>query len=254
MKFTFLIFCFGFILVYNSNLWGNILVSNEKLNSLEQKIRFQTIFGNCPTRLIGNLSINIVEEFTKNLSLRDVKSKIIKENLKEKYFLSSYNIKYDPLKKLLYLEYDCPLPLLKVSVYEKNKAEAYQSILVENGKMFDPTYEIILKEENKLKHELPVLSLSKSEVEKDIQVLVASLMKKTTSRFRENIAELIISEEKELTIILSMNGKPISVFFGKDEWETKIIQLKRIVEYLNTKQKAPTMINLSNQKKIVVKF
>ncbi|MBF0361043.1 MAG: cell division protein FtsQ [Oligoflexia bacterium] len=255
-----LFFIFSFFILDTSLVFSNVMpeiskeLSNDMTRVLEKKVRFQTVFGNCPTRLIGNLTINLVEEFSKNFSLKDVKLKILNEGLAEKYFLSEYNIKYDPLKKQLYLGYDCPTPILKVSVYEKDKTQVYQAVLVENGKLLDPTYEMILKEENKLNTQLPMLSIPKSEVANEIPKNLAILVKKISSRFRENISELIISEDKELTIILSMDGNPISAFLGKDDWEQKVIQLKRIVEYLNTKQKKPSLINLSNRKKVVVKF
>jgi hypothetical protein len=63
-----------------------------------------------------------------------------------------------------------------------------------------------------------------------------------------------VNENKELTIILSINGTPSSVFMGPDEWGEKSAKLDKIVNYMELKEKIPAIINLTNSKKVVVKF
>ena len=69
-----------------------------------------------------------------------------------------------------------------------------------------------------------------------------------------SISEVILSEEKNLTIILSLRNTPSSVFLGKDNWTEKVRKMERVVKYLDKKRKIPAIINLTNSKKVVVKF
>jgi hypothetical protein len=41
---------------------------------------------------------------------------------------------------------------------------------------------------------------------------------------------------------------------GLDEWEEKVAKLDKIVNYMELKEKIPAVINLTNSKKVVVKF
>ena len=58
-----------------------------------------------------------------------------------------------------------------------------------------------------------------------------------------------------MTVILSIDGHPSSVFMGSDLWDEKMVKLQKIVNYVaSEKMKVPAIINLTNLKKIVVKF
>lgn len=224
-------------------------------SSVSNNIHFQTSFGNCPTRLIGNLTFTLVEEFQKNLSLLDVKKRITQHGLVKKNFLSSYSIKFDPLNQLLKFTYNCPTPLLRVLVYKHDwTSELYRSVLVENGEIYDPTYEVVMKGEKKINGDLPELIIPEKEVNKDNQQLIASIVKGLGPKFKENLSELIINQDNELTIIYSYSGIPISAFLGTEDWKQKVEKLEEITTYLASKEKIPSVINLSNLKKIVVKF
>ena len=132
-------------------------------------VKYRTSFGSCPSRTAGSLVLKLVKTFEINHSLHDVKKKIIREKLDEKHFLSSYKVNYNPLKKLLNFQFDCPEPLMKVQIYKESGLESYEAILVDSGKIFDPTYEVLLRGEKKIKHDLPFLAIPVGDMDKDVQ-------------------------------------------------------------------------------------
>ena len=138
-----------------------LLVSNSSYavskKYFEEKIHYRTMFGQCPSKAVGRLTLTLIKEFEKNKSLLDVKKKIITDKLDEKYYLSSYNINYDPLQKMIKFHYECPKALMKVQIYRKDGDEFYTAVLVDNGKLFDPTYEILLRTEKRLKVNFQIL-------------------------------------------------------------------------------------------------
>lgn len=220
----------------------------------ESEIKYRTSFGNCPSRTAGTLTLKLVKAFEDDFSLSDVKDKIISEKLKEKHFISSYQIKFDPLKKLLKFNFECPKPLMKVQVYKDNGLDSYEAILVEDGDLYDPTYEVLLRGEKKLKRELPHLALPIDKIQSPLRISITKLIGNLKPRFRKKISELIIDEKNEMTIILSIRGRPSSIFLGNKAWDEKMVKLQKIVRYMEKKKKIPAVINLTNPEKVVVKF
>lgn len=226
--------------------------SAKSLNG--KKINYRTSFGKCPSRSAGTFTLQLIKAFEHGESLKDVKAKIVADKLNEKYFISSYNISYDPLRKFLRFSFECPEPLMKVQLYKNDGMESYEAILVEDGRLVDPTYEILLRSEKKIEEELPFLALPVKEMNKDVKESIASLVKGMTPKFRKSLSEIILNEEKDLTIILSLRDRPSSVFMGKDDWNGKLKKLLKIVGYMSKKRRVPSVINLTNAKKVVVKF
>lgn len=220
----------------------------------KEKVKYRTYFGKCPSKVVGNLTLKVIKEFEKSRSLRDVKNKIINEKLDQKHFLSSYSLKFDPLENFLKLSFDCPEPLMKVQIYKKNGLEYYSAILVDNGKLFDPTYEYILEQERKLKITLPSLALPVGEIDNDMKERIAFMMKNIPVDFRKKISEVILDDKQKLTIIISDLKKATSAFLGADAWLEKTKKLIKVFSYLEKKKRHPTIINLNNAKKVVVKF
>ena len=231
-----------------------LIATSLQAKPLKEKLKYRTSFGQCPSKVAGALTLQLVKEFDKTRSLKDVKKKIIEENLVEKHFLSHYKVNFNPIKKELFFKLECPHPLMKVQIYKDNGLDSYEAILVDSGELYDPTYEVLLRSEHKFKHDLPSLALPVGDFGEDTQRQVTELFSEMTPRFRQKLSEMIISENKELTVILSMNGNPSSVFLGQNEWKHKFKKLNKIVTYMEQKKKVPAIINLTNSKKVVVKF
>jgi hypothetical protein len=64
-----------------------------------------------------------------------VKEKIVQDKLKDRYFLSSYKIGFDPIDNKLQINFDCPNVLMRVQIYKENGEQFYSALLVENGKL-----------------------------------------------------------------------------------------------------------------------
>lgn len=218
------------------------------------EVRYRTSFGNCPSRAVGNMTLQLVKAFEDTGSLRSLKEMIVREKLDQRSFLSSYQISYDPLRKYLSFNYECPEALMKVQIYKNNGLESYEAILVESGQLFDPTYEVLLRSDKKLSGELPFLALPVGNMDDEVQREITKIVSGMEPAFRKKLSEVILNESGELTVILSVKGHPSSVFLGKDEWSDKVLKLGRLVGYMESKNKIPAIINLTNSKKVVVKF
>jgi len=220
----------------------------------ETTTNYKASFGSCPSRVAGKLTIQLVKEFDKRNSLLDLKKKVVNEGLLEKHFLSSYKVDYEPLSKLLRFSYECPLPLMRVQVYKNNGLDAYDAILVSSGKLFDPTFEVMLRNEGKLEQKLPYLALPLKQMDGKLQTDIATFLSKMDIHFRKDLSELILSEQGELTVILSVLGHSSSIFMGKNLWLMKLEKLEKIISYMESKGKIPVLINLTNVKKPIAKF
>ena len=242
------------ILIVTNIVTSSLGPTAGEASKFNDELSYRSNLGKCPTRPAGTMALQVVKAFEQSHSLRDVKTKILSEKWSDKYFVSDYKIQYDPYSKVLNLNFNCPEPLMKVQVYRNGGADNYEAILVDNGQLYDPTYEALLRSEKKLTHNLPYLALPVGEMEDKVQSDVTNLVKDMRPELRRKLSEVILNENKELTIILSVNGHPSSVFLGPDEWNDKILKLDKIVNYMELKEKIPAVINLTNSKKVVVKF
>ncbi len=231
-----------------------LLASWSSVTKNVGNIKYKTFFGNCPSRSVGTVTLGLVKEFEKKQSLRDIKAMIVENKLQEKYFFVDYRIKYDYFNKELHFSYICPKALLKVQIYNSKYEDNYQAVLVQNGKLFDPTYEVLLKEEGKIDHDLPLLALPNGSLDPKMLKRISTLMEKVKAGYYRKISELIINKDEGLTMILSVKNSPSSIFFGKKDWVKKLVKLQKIISYMEAKSKIPSIINLTNDKKIVVKF
>ncbi len=223
-------------------------------SSAYKKVRYKTYFGSCPTKVVGTLTLKLVKLFEKKSSLKDLKEYIIKNNSEDKHYLSSYDINYDPLTKFLKFSYKCPEPLLKVQIFKNNENKSYSAVLVDGGKLFDAVYEVLLRADNKLNYELPTLVLPIEEMNKSLLGDISYLVKNLPLGFRKKISEIITDEKNNITLIMSVTDKPVSVFVGNDSWELKLTKLQKLISFMEEKKKIPIVINITNIKKVVVKF
>jgi hypothetical protein len=246
-------------------MWSLILVSFLGLNTLaalagvpesftQKNINYRTYIGECPSKSANSFAMIVMKEFEKKNSLKDVKEKILNEKLDEKHFLSDYRINYNPVIKTLRINLECPEPLAKVQVYKSNGEEHYSAILGENAKMYEPGYENLMKLEKKITGNLPLLAISMQQLEVDATTELAHFIKLMGKDLRQQISEIIISKNNDLTIVFALGGKATSVFMGADLWDEKLIRLSKIVGYVQKNKRYPGSINLVNSKKVVVKF
>lgn len=234
---------------------GGFLVSSTTFAKVsESKIKYRTTFGTCPARSAGSLALKLVKVFESHPSLMALKQTIKDEELQDRHFLSDYKISYNPLQKRLEFQFECPKALMKAQIYKNNGLDSYEAILVENGSLYDPTYEALLREEHKLALPLPTLALPIGDMDKEGQLEIAKLVKGLDWSLKKNLSEVILGEKKDLTIILSINSHPISVFMGNEEWALKLDKLDKIVKHMSKRGQMPVVINMTNSKKVVVKF
>lgn len=231
-----------------------ITSSSSDAHQRSSQVNYRTFFGSCPSRAAGTLTMELVRTFEKESSLRKLKEKIVSERLDEKHFISKYEVEYNPYKGLLFFRFDCPEPLMKVQVYKNSGLESYEAILVEGGQLYDPTYEVLLRAEDKLVSDLPYLAIPVGDFDSELQDEIARLVMQMEPKFRKSLAEVILNESNELTMILSVNGMPSSVFMGEELWHQKVDKLQRIIGFMDEQEKIPAIINLTNSKKVVVKF
>jgi hypothetical protein len=83
---------------------------------------------------------------------------------------------------------------------------------------------------------------------------MAQLMLAFDQHFRTLMAEVIYTEQKELTIIFSVRGHSVSTFLGKDKWLAKLKKLRSILLFMQKKHRYPVTINITNIEKPVAKF
>ncbi len=246
-------------------MWSLLLVSVLSLATLtslagvpdsftQKNINYRTYVGECPSKSSTSFAMIVMKEFEKKHSLKDVKEKILNEKLDEKHFLSDYRINYNPIIKTLRINLECPQPLVKVQVYKSNGEEHYSAILGDNGKMYDPGYENLMKLEKKLTGNLPLLAISMAQLEGDAPTNLIHFIKLMDKGLRDQISEIIMSKTNDLTIVFALGGKATSVFMGADLWEEKLPRLVKIVGYVQKNKRYPGSINLVNSKKVVVKF
>lgn len=220
----------------------------------DDNVKYKTFFGKCPSRVAGSLVLKLTRLFEETKSLKELKLKIIQEKLKEKYFLSDYQIEFDPSTSTLSYKFECPEPLMKVVIYKENGVDTYEAILADNGELLDPTIEVILRSEKKLTGQLPYLALPIGNFDKKDQVKIAKVLSNAPAKLKTKLSEVILDEAGEMTLIMSLGDSPTSVFLGDSDWNSKINKLKKVVEYMEEKKKFPSIINLLNAQKVVVKF
>jgi hypothetical protein len=149
---------------------------------------------------------------------------------------------------------DCPKALLKLKIYKTDGKEHYSAILGDNGKLYDPSYEVLLRTEKKLESPVPFLAMPTKLLETETHDKITYVATNLPKLVQKRLSEVIINDDKELMMIFSTPGKSTTVFFGRDLWEDKIARLNKIFSYMDKSRHYPSTINLTNAKKVVVKF
>jgi hypothetical protein len=246
---------FYFIILAFFSTYSDSIFSSAKDIYKHNNIQYQSIVGICPSKSSDLMLLMVVKEFEKNLSLKDVKDRIILEKLDEKYFISNYKINYNPVSKIVRISLECPMPLAKVNIYKSNGEEHYSAVLAENSKLYEPQYEILMRSEKKISSNLPLIALTTDQLETNSVGILTDFIKQVKNETRKKISEIIIDKKFNLTVVFSLGGaRATSVFMGTDFWDVKITKLEKLLDYVSKNKRFPTTVNLVNAKKVVVKF
>ena len=222
--------------------------------NIPDKTTTKSSWPGCPSQTAGKFVLSLVKEFEDTQSLFKVNQKIKKNKLTTRYFVDEYNISYSPVKNRLIFNLRCPKALVRVSAINDDGKVVSSSVLVEGGKLFDPTYEMLLKSDKILKSELPTLAISYGRLTEQYKNLLTDFFANLDVKTKSMLSELIVDSSGKMTLILSHKRKPMSVFFGENSWIEKRKKLTRMIAYLLPKKGLPKTINMSNSKKVVVKF
>jgi len=233
-----------------------LFISLSFFNSAQaggKRVKYKTRFENCPSQVLGRLTLKLIKSFESNRSLYSVKEKIIDEKLAEIYYLKDYKISFNPLKNLLDLYFSCPVPAFKLEFINNKSGEDESGVLAQNGVTLSNGYLSLLQAEGKFLEELPIITLVDGNLEKDVKLAAdaGNLFKKW---FSKELSELVVDKNRHLTAILSVDGHPITIFLGEDKWKEKLVKLKKTITYLDKRTRLPRVINLRDIEKVVVKF
>jgi hypothetical protein len=229
------------------------LLSLGESFALDQKVKYKTRFENCPSQVLGRLTLKLIKYFEKNRSLFAIKKKIIDEKLAEIYYLEDYKIKFNPINNRLHFYFKCPVPSFKLDFIKNGQPNNESGILAENGVILSTGYLSLLRTEGKFLKDLPVVTIVEGDLENDVK-LASQAGRLFKQRFPSELSELVLDENRHLTAILAVQNSPISVFMGADDWEEKMVKLKKTITYLDKRTRLPKVINLTDVKKVVVKF
>ena len=230
------------------------LISNVAQSAIPKKIKYKTSFNNCPSQSAGKFAMRVLKTYEDRRSLYDVKSDINDNYLQNKFFIKNYKIEINPLRNTMDIDLKCPKALLRVVLMDNEADGEFQSVLVDGGELFDPTYETLLLGEKKIKTYLPTFAINKKDLSEKRRKEISKLINLLGDENQQKVSEVIFSEQEILTMILSLNKKPVSVFFGDSGFHEKTEKLRRLLKYVDSNNKQPKVINLINLKKVVVKF
>ena len=154
---------------------------------------------------------------------------------------------------MLHFYFKCPSPSFKLNFQKDGYKDEQTGILADNGVILSTGYLSLLRGEGKFKKGLPVVTIVEGDLESDVKTAskAGNLFKRS---FPDELSELILDERRNLTAILAVQNHPVTVFMGRDDWKEKIVKLKKTITYLDKKTRLPKVINLTDVKKVVVKF
>jgi uncharacterized protein YqkB len=229
------------------------IYANPGLQFTQTKTQYTLDFNSCPMKSAGDLAILLAREFDQSKSLYKLKRKFIDERYKEIYFLSNYSISYNPIAKKLSFKFECPALIARIQITKENGVNFLGS-LVDTGEVFDPQYEVLLKREKLISSTVPYFAISIKNLNEQKHLSVVKLLKQMNPKIYQQVSEVILNESEELTLILKSKSKATSVLLGKEYWDDKISKLLKIQEHFSQKEKTPLVINLTSNKKVVVRF
>jgi hypothetical protein len=219
-----------------------------------EKIR--TSFGSCPARSAGSFVLKVSKEFDSHHSMIKVKKKILNEELMQRHYISKYNIKFDPVTENLIFNLQCADAVARIQGGKTAGADSYEGILVQGGKIFDPVYEMLLRDSKKLTTDLPVVSVATNEIDEKKLKDISSALESLPADIYKVVSEIILDKNGEVLVIILNEGikQPTSFFMNDRSLITKFEKLTQMVRYFQGQKAQPLVVNMHNEKKVVVKF
>ena len=208
----------------------------------------------CPTKVVGDLTLRLMDVFERDQSLKDLKLSIVKNAYESKYFLQDYEIKFNPLEGSLLFTYYCPKPLMKIEIFDSLGIKTFGGTLVSNGEIFKESFLKLLEKESNKELDIPYLSIPHDKINGELTKRIAKLYLSLSDVNKQKVSEIILNSSKELTFIITSSNRVASAFFGQVKWSEKVSKLEKILNHFNASDKLPSLVNLTNSKKVVVKF
>ncbi len=236
------------LFVFSFTLSASALVENF------HELSYKTNFGNCPSKTSGSAALEILEVFRKDKSLLQTKKYIEKNKLREKYYLKTYDIEFNPVTQKVALSFTCPIPIARVQVFKKDGTQQFHSVLSINGLRIDPNYENVLRNEKKITRDLPVVSMEYSELTEQKLKDITRLLKNIDEKLRNKISDVVFDSDQKLVFVMTNHNHAISAFLGKSDWKNKSAKLLKTIEYFDRKKKHPKFVKFLNSQKVVVNF
>lgn len=223
-------------------------------NILSKELTYKIKNYSCPTKAVGDLTLRLMDVFERDHSLKDLKMSIVKNKYEEKFFLQDYEIKFNPIENNILFTYYCPKPLLKIEIFDSLGIKTFGGALVSNGEIYKEVFLKLLEKEQKKPLNIPYLSIPHEKINGDITKEIAQLYLTLNKSNKKKVSEIILNQNLELTLILSASNRVASAFLGIENWTEKMSKLQKILDHFATSGKLPSLVNLTNPKKVVVKF
>jgi hypothetical protein len=236
---------FGKVIFLCSLFYGSVCFSG---------IRYEVQTNLCPKSHVQHLINKIKRSYDEHQSLYDLKKQFLSENWSTQYFLSFYKIEYFPFVKKVAVQLDCSQPLFRVH-FKQNSHELYEKTLAENGQLYDPNYEYLYYKDQDVPVQLSYLTIDEKHRENKIFFIqIKNLVKTQKVFFQKYIAEAIFDEGDSLTFIIRHSQGSSVAYLGKSDWNKKLHILKKMMMNFEMQGQIPVLMNVSNLKKVVVKF
>jgi hypothetical protein len=228
------------------------------MSSVDQSIKktettYEVNWGKCPIKTSTDLAVILTKEYDMTHSLLKVQEKIVTEHLQESYYLSYYAIGYSFIKPTLRFIFDCPEVLMNIELLKEGKKET-AGLLVSNGKIFDPGYEVVLRREGMLQKRLPYLTMTRKDFNDGKYANLVKLMEQMPTNLKSKISEFILGDYNELSLSLNMDGTSSFLSLGPEYWDEKIGKADQIYRYFSEKKRIPKQVSLASDHKVIVKF
>lgn len=223
-------------------------------SAFSKEVNYKIKNYSCPTKAVGDLTLRLMDIFERDHSLKDLKISITKNAYKRKYFLQNYEINFNPIEGKILFTYYCPKPLMKIEIFDSLGIKTFGGTLVSTGEVYKESFLKLLKKESKKELDIPYLSIPHDKVDTELTKRIAKLYLSLEDKNKGKISEIILNPNNELTFILNSSNRVASAFFGLENWSEKVDKLEKILNHFNSSGKLPSLVNLTNSKKVVVKF